>query len=499
MLKRLICLMLMGILVFTAAAAQETAAAPYTMAGFDNTQYRKWEENQFFKRMEEKTGVSFTFLQFDKEESWQEYKRSMEKGTELPDVLFKANLSSAECMELTQKGVLVDLMPYLEENCPHLWALMQEDPSIQETITMPDGTVPALPYITTTPTQNYLWINQKFLTALNLSVPTTTEELKNVLLAFRDRDPNRNGKKDEIPLGFLGPFDLKFLAHGFGLICNDYNVFEKDGKACFMPLEEAFPAFISWCRELYQEKLLDKNGFSTTSAMRQVTDSNAAEVYGMIITPVAADVFRTDWSDDYVIMDPLVYEGGQVYRDFAGGVLEGTFAVTTGCKDIEKMLQWVDLLYTEEGALLATIGKENVDYLVDGDGTWRLTEETKNDTYYTITNLIDGGGMIPGLLADDFQRRFSGNAALQQTLSGQDSFNAKTHLPFPVYHLTQAQLDEISPLQMQIGRYVDMQIARWVLGEEEISEENFENFKNTLDEMGLPAFMAFWQNVLDNR
>ena len=498
MLKRLVCLFLAAALGFSFVIAEDTAA-PFIMAGFDDTMYRNWTENSFFLRMEEKTGVDFDYLQFTTQEEWENYKKSLKKDGEMPDVLFKANLSSAECMEMVNSGVLIDLMPYLPECCPNLWALMQEDESILSAVTMPDGTVPALPYITKIPTQNYLWINQKFLDALKLSAPATAEELKNVLIAFRDQDPNRNGKADEIPLGFLGPFDLKFMAHAFGLICNDYNLFEKDGKACFMPLEAEFPAFISWCRDLYAQKLMDQKGFATTSKLREVTDSKAAETYGMVIAPAAADVFRTDWASDYVLMEPLFYNGVQIYRDFAGGVLLGAFAVTAHCTDVQKMLRWVDTLYTEEGTVLATIGKENVDYMVDGDGTWRFTESAQDDPYFTVNHLIDGGGITPGILVESFQRRFSGNAKLQKILDDQIRFNQKTRLPFPILHLTQQQLSVIVPLQQTIGAYVDTQIARWVLGEEEFSTEAYEQFKISLDEMGLPAFMAFWQDLMDHR
>ena len=34
-------------------------------------------------------------------------------------------------------------------------------------------------------------------------MPTTTEELKEVLIAFKTDDPNGNGKADEIPLSFI--------------------------------------------------------------------------------------------------------------------------------------------------------------------------------------------------------------------------------------------------------------------------------------------------------
>lgn len=498
--RRVLCLALAAALCLGGAAlAEGEKAASFVMAGYDNTSYRSWTSNQFFSRMEEKTGVHFEFRQYGEAADWQKAKAAMTADSaDLPDVLFKASLSGDECMEMREKGVLIDLKPYLEEYCPHLWAMLQEHPDYLEAITLPDGSIAALPYISDPSTQNYMWINAEWLKNLRLEAPATAQELVNVLEAFKTRDPNRNGKADEIPLGFLGPFDLKFLGHAFGLVANDYNVFVQDGQVRFMPLEDNFRLFVTWCRDLYQAGLLDKNGFSLTDDMRTVTDSNAAATYGIIITNMAADLFRVTWSNQYEILMPLSYEGNQVYRSFSGHVLRGTFAVTTHCADPARMLQWVDYLYTEEGSVLSCIGQENVDYLVDGDGTWRLLDANQNQyEMYRGETLIEGGAENPGFLAYDFQRRMSGSDEVRTILEAQKAFDAYTVLPFPYYVLTKEQQAEIAPLQEKLGSFVDVQMARWVLGEEEISDAAFDAFSQKLNELGLSDFLTFWQNVLE--
>jgi len=498
--KRIICLALVMALCFGfSASAEQTEKTIFVMAGFDDTEYRTWANNQFFIRMEELTGVSFAYQQYKSLDAWTQAKEQMTAEGEMPDVLFKGALTGAECISLREKGVLIDLKPYLAEYAPNLWAILQQHPEYLSAITLPDGSIAALPYISTLPVQNYIWINTAWLETLHLEEPTTAEEFVNVLTAFLEKDPNKNGKNDEIPLGFMGPFDLKFLAHAFGLIANDYNVFARDGKACFMPLEENYRLFVTWCRDLYQAKLLDQDGFLLSSTLRTVTDSDAAETYGAIITPVAADVFRTTWGqEDYSVMLPLAYEGQRIYRDFAGPLLRGAFAVTCACKDPAAMLQWVDHLYTEEGAILASVGKENVDYLIDGDDTWRMTESARNSSaYYSAETLIDGGATSPGILAEAFQRRFGGGAKLKKMLEKQAQFRGYAEMPFPYYCLTAEQQEQIDALQAEIGLYVDMQLARWVLGEEEISDASFSAFEAHLNDLGLPAFLEFWQSVLD--
>ena len=500
--KRMISLLLALLLCFgTAAMAEGTDTPQFVMAGYDSTQYRDWLNNLFFVRMEERTGIKFVYQQYTDAAAWQKVKDQMTAGdANLPDVLFKASLGGAECIELREKGVLIDLKPYLQENCPNLWAILEANPDYLEAITLPDGSIAALPYIAEPSAQNYLWVNREWLTTLRLEEPTTAQELIDVLTAFRDRDPNRNGKKDEIPMGFLGPFDLKFLAHAFGLIANDYNVYTEDGTVKFMPLQENYRLFVTWCRDLYKEGLLDKNGFSYTDDMRTVTDSNATAVYGIILTSMAADLFQVSWAENYEIMMPLSFDGQQVYRDFAGPLLRGTFAITSHCKEPEKMLQWVDFLYSQEGAILASIGQEDTDYLVDGDGTWRLLDSNQsNYDMYRAGTLIEGGAEGPGVMTGEFQGRISGGALVQTILAKQEQFCAYLRMPFPYYTLTEEQEARIAPLQAEIGYYVDVQLARWVLGEEEITDESFSQFEQHLNELGLDQFLAFWQDILDRQ
>ena len=498
-MSALLCLVMCAAMM---GAGQAEDAAAFAMAGFDDTSMREWKDNRFFERMQEITGMRFTFSQFTKREEWTAYKAALETGSELPDVLFKADLTSAECIALREKGVLVDLKPYLPEYAPHVWAILQENPDALAAITLPDGSIAALPFINALPLQNYLWINKQWLTTLRLEEPATAEELTQVLEAFKTRDPNRNGGADEIPLAFLGPFDLKFLAHAFGLICNDYNVFlDDDGQVKFMPAEENFRSFISWCHDLYQRGLLDKNGFSTADTLRVVTDSNKTPTYGAILNVAASNVFQVSWSDQYVPLKPMTYGGKQIYRNFFGPVQRGTFAVTSACKNPEAMLQWVDYLYTEDGAKLATAGKENVDYLVDGDGTWRLVDSAQqNSTQFIAAVLIDGGAPAPGIPATEFVRRFNRDSqAARDVLQRQIEWNGLCVQPMPYLNLSREQEKEIAGLQSKIGPCVDIAIANWVMGEEEISDASFEKFYSELDSLGLADFLRFWQDAVDRR
>ena len=215
---------LVFVMLFSTACAESTQKAPdYLMEGYDGGfTYRVWETNLFFERMQEKTGISFQLRQYTDTDKWEERKRDIMNGTDLPDVLFKAELSSAEVRDLYQNGYLIDLKPYLEAYAPDLWKLLLENAEWEKAITMADGAIPALPAINTLQNNDAMWINTSWLKKLKLEMPKTAEELTEVLRAFKTGDPNGNRQQDEIPLTFLGMWELRFLGHAFGIIDNDY-------------------------------------------------------------------------------------------------------------------------------------------------------------------------------------------------------------------------------------------------------------------------------------
>lgn len=495
--KRIFCLVLAAMMAFAAgAAAQEEKA--YTLAGFDDTQYRNWETNLFFERMEKATGIRFEKVQYKKAAEWTAYKASLEKGQDMPDVLFKAGLTGAECISLYEAGVLVDLKPYLEENCPNLWAYLTANPEALEAVTLPGGQIVALPYISQTPVQNYIWVNMAWLEKTGKKMPENAAELEDVLAAFRDMDLNKNGKADEIPLSFMGPFDLKFLAHAFGMTANDYNLYVKEGQVRFLPFDEQFRPFLEWCRDMYANGLLEKDGFILSTAMRsqQVQSAEDTPIYGMIITPMAQDVFRNAYGDNYDILMPLEFNGSRVYRDFSGTVLRGTFAVTSACEDVEKMLGWVDYLYSPEGNILMTAGIEKEDYFYNADGTWSLTQATEENTYFTIMALISGGATAPGLLNEEFQRNYADSKKMQKIMGQQDAFKQYLVQPFPYYTLTEEQQRRADEMQTLLGPCVDRMMGRFIKGEVELTDETYNAFLEELRTLGADEFVAFWQQVL---
>ena len=113
-------------------------------------------------------------------------------------------------------------------------ALLAAHPDWRAAITLDDGRIASLPLLNTTERQVCVWINAKWLSALNLSAPTSVEELTDVLLAFKTGDPNGNFKQDEVAADLIGVYEMRWLLPYFGVVADDSNLARlPDGSLAF--------------------------------------------------------------------------------------------------------------------------------------------------------------------------------------------------------------------------------------------------------------------------
>ncbi|MCL1796486.1 MAG: hypothetical protein FWG37_06310 [Clostridia bacterium] len=467
---------------------------------------RIWAESNFFARMAEQTGVSFVFEQFYDEAH---YLAALEEAFSpngiLPEVLFKANLTPQQEIKWLDSGCLIDLAPLLEEHAPNLWAILEARPDFREAITQPGGAIASLPAIVGTPRQPSIWINAEWLETLELSLPATIDEFSDILRAFRDLDPNQNRKADERPLSLIGPFEAKFLLHAFGLVPNDYNIFEIDGIVRFAPFEPAYREFVEWLATAHAEGLLDDNAFRAMQASRTTelaADRDAPLTIGCMVTVAPYHIVDMEQTTDYIVLPPLMYEGGQVYRRMIGSVSRGTFAVTSACSNVPAALRFVDALYTESGGRLAFAGLENEDYFMQSNGAWSWTD---GKDYSMLAeklskSIITGGdALTPGLEPAAFMRNSeikADNYARTQT----DTLTPYLVDPFPLLWPSDPALEtRIGTLQSVLAPAVDTAIAEFATGKRPLTDDEWALFEQELRLLGADEFTQLLQQALDER
>ncbi len=475
----------------------------FTIAGYDHEDTgHVWTENLFFQRMEERTGVHLKFAQYMTEPAWQAAKDGMLAGTiELPDALFKADLTTQETMKWFEAGKLIDLRPYLEQYAPNLWALLNTHPEWMEAVTLPTGKIVALPAIDELQFNNAMWINVSWLSRAGLDMPTTAEELTEVLRVFRDRDMNGNGKRgDEVPLTFSSLWDLRFLAHAFGINANDYYVtMDESGKVREVLTSDENRAFLTWLHQLWTEGLLDETGFSGLRNMNNSTDEKAAVVYGVMLSSTPVALVNAAALKEYALLDPLVYEDKQIYRDLTGDVIRGTFAITSACQDPAALVAWVDYLYTEDGFILSEAGEAGEEFSWNDDGTWlwETTSETLVNSVLPAATLRSGISM-PGYASIDFQKKIDDHSTLQ-VVDNLLRLKAFDTLPYPMVYLTDEQQARVDELIWNIGKYAEYQMVWFVTGDVELNDETWAEFCAQVKSLGVDEMVSIWQTAADQQ
>ncbi|MEG0579613.1 MAG: extracellular solute-binding protein, partial [Niameybacter sp.] len=330
--------------------------------------------NGFVKQLEELTNVKIEWDIATGDGSQQTQKLNLKLASgDYPDVFLRTPMSRAQLQLYGQQGLLLPLNDYIENNTTNLKAVFEELDYLKDALTAPDGNIYGLPSINLAyhvMYPNKLWLNQTWLEKLNLSEPKTTEEFYQVLKAFKEQDPNGNGKADEIPLAAAGS------EGNTGLFMNLMNSFVYydgtftqlvDGKIEFIADDEAFREGLRYIAKLYKEGLIAQNVFTmdrtqtTAIGMSEEPILGAAPAMwiGQFVQGSLANEAGSRFWDYQLAMEPL--EGPNGVKQTAApkpDMVGNAFSITSSCKTPEVAMQMIDYLYSMEGSLNGHYGPE---------------------------------------------------------------------------------------------------------------------------------------------
>lgn len=326
--------------------------------------------------------------------TWADKKGLILARTELPDVIIspKKGITDDEYLNMVSAGQLVAIDEYFDY-APNFSKILENSPGLRESITADDGHIYSFPYFVGTGetyncmTDKVTYINQKWLDALNLEMPKTTEDLKNVLVAFKENDPNGNGIADEISLTATGGyFDDWFGAFGIIPSANELgvkNLTILDGKVVYAAATDEYRAALDYFHELWTLGVIDPEVFTQDSSMLSAKEKANPRVAGMF------EAWRgTAWrlSDDdveYAILPAITGPNGDsLYPQRYSGLESRAGAlITTDCENIELAVRWVDTLIDPKYSFqMYTDWREGYHYVDNGgEHVEQLEKYDRND------------------------------------------------------------------------------------------------------------------------
>lgn len=442
-------------------------------------------QNQWLKDLEKNTNVKIEW-QVMSSNDWAEQKSILLASGTLPDIIL-GNQTFGDSDIVNNLSFFRPLDDYIEKNMPNLKAAMEETPELKKISTFPDGKIYSLP--TRLPSRpkssRQPVINKTWLDKLGLKAPETIDELYNVLKAFKEQDPNGNGKQDEIPFIEIG----NDLISPFGIAdLNNNNMIIKDGKAIYFPVSEEFKEGLKWENKLYAEGLLDKEVFTQDDTMRSAKFQNPdAPIVGFTYQWTPDAVFGK-WSDQYVTIPPIAGPDGKRYtigNPIGMSLNRNELLITTSSKYPEVAARWADQFYTNEASIqnfwgaIGTVIKKN-DY-----STYTLMDPpagTSADAWYWDQSLRDFG---PKYVSPSFEQKIVLNPESGDGLKLQLDKLGSEYVtePFPNVMYTSDEFEELPTLTTDIDGYVNTMRAQFI--SKGGIDEGWDDYVKQLNKMGL--------------
>jgi len=369
-----------------------------------------YDTNPMTLWIEETTGVDVVIKSFMGSASDYSTQISlmMTGGEELPDILYIQGEGNDRRSEYVEEGYLLNVAGYYmtdsyyfakafneaNSSVPEKYATMLNN-IFQYCANQKTGKMYGSVNILDDPTEGIYteaMINDVWLEKLNLSKPTTIDELYNVLVAFRDQDPNGNGKKDEVPLmGIVGQSYGRsvntYLINAFIQYVPSQKAMIENGKAFSYHDQDEYRQALIFMNKLLNEGLLSPLAFTGNGTdLRNMLNPTGGkpDVVGICCCWIAGDFM--DYSDSWKRYSPLpaladcTGRGGFSMIDAAN--VNTIYGLTSYCENPQLCWRLLDVLHSEEGYLVTRWGEEGVD--------WDYIENTE------FKDMAEGNGAYGG-------------------------------------------------------------------------------------------------------
>ncbi len=474
-------------------------------------------EMPFFKNLEEKTNVH---IEWDciEQNIYNEKKNILLAANELPDAFFGPNAFTIDdANKYGPMGTVIPLDELIDKYSVYYKNVIDET-LIGGLTTCFDGNKYTLGTIMEMEVRNYpdlLCINKLWLDNLNLEIPETLDEFYEVLKAFRDEDPNDNGKKDELPYvfmkfdhlrgygSFFGAFGLPDAVNGGNITPYDHFL-TQDGKVIFTADKPEYKEAIAYMHEFFKDELFDKEGFVNDRNQFYAKGSAPEMIVGSFYGWAPSQYVKGENSSNYIVIPPLKGPSGKepVVRKRINHInlqLSG-FAITKDCKHPEIAFRWADQFYDVKTSIEAQYGPIGVclEETADGKYTRILTPEGED------TNRINSPhDNAPKYLAAEIVRtafveeKKEKKNTNEEKLEGIEKYylNAKTIESLPLLTFKPEEIKINQTIGLDIVNLVREKQAQWLL--EGGIENEWDSYIAKLKQLKLDEYVEHMQSVYD--
>lgn len=500
-----------------------TERATLRVAVVQSTDVGDWNKNQMTDWYEKRTNVHVKFEALPNSADRMTKVNAMLTSGDVPDIFIfdygGFTLSQLQAYGSDQQ-LLIPLNKIIDEYCPETRRIFDVYPDAKKIYTMRNGEMYCMPSIgdcfACRVGYDEAFINKPWLDHLGLKVPESVDELETVLKAFKTKDPNRNGKSDEIPLTTLASdVELsRFIMSAFLYNPGAPYLVLNDGNIDIVVNKPGWREGLIYLNKLSREGLIPRTTFTQTSdQVRQLVNAKTP-VVGAIVGNTMPITPSDPRYKDYVKIPTLRGPSGTRIQnwDYYNPYYIGHCSITSACKIPEIAATWVDGQYELEAFCRAYIG------VLGTEWRWAKKGESGFTGDQAVYKFLTPFPAKPGRSWGQHSVIFASNDwELAQAigpksddkgglsfLKGLYDSARQDYYPYrqpkshqvPPLALTSEESSQIADLETNIDQYVVQMEAKFVTGAVDPNNDGaWRGYVNTLNRMKLDTYLSIYQKA----
>ena len=432
-------------------------------------------------------------------------------GTDLPDIFETRGLNP---VKLHQTGVTVETTDLIRKFAPNILRYVKEEKAIQAAMIAPDKRMyAAYPF---TEMQNgksnisasYYRID--WVKKLGFKEPVTVEDYYELLKAFREKDPNGNGKMDEVPhvmsalngLGFYGvAFDLSI-----GNTCKGW-VADKNGKIGYDYLNPRFKDHLAMLVKMYQVGIFTKSVTVKGNMRQQLLSTNRVGLQGgglnnveqrdRLISKAGVDLSE---GGHYFAPPPQNKITGKREFSATNPTKSRWMMISRTCKHPDVAIRWLDYIWgSEEGQIYLNFGIKGKTYDIGKDGKpYYLDNILNNPAGHSPSTALFEYGCLSQVLAfkrdDAFRQMFRKNEKLYNMPDKAVKYPQRP-LHLPAMLASPEDGEEYASIMADVDTYREEMYLKFIMGAEPL--DNFDKYVERMEFLGIEKVIAIQQRKYD--
>lgn len=444
-------------------------------------------------------------LVLNTKEGYEEKLNLLIASNELPDLI--APLSGEIGKDIGPKGALVAVDEYFDR-MPNFQKKITEDKNVYASVLAADGHIYNMPrFSEQIQFKSVPLIRTDMVEAVGKEVPTNFKELIDVLEAIKEKYPDSIGMVNRGKMNCL-------WANGVHYGTSQTMFYDKNlDKWVYGPMNDGFKEMITDFHTMWEKGLMDKEFF--TSSVQQWEEKLLSGQGVFTLDYATRAVTETEAykklhpEDTTFKFEPIMPLVSDYCQEPTLNISEQigiwtSFGVSADSPYIDRILEMIDWMYTEEAAALVQWGYEGEHYTLE-DNMRKYVPELKSayNPDGTIEPEMDLGLNHNRIMrlekADGFEPYVEGYSEMIDKYKNETNMfenNHRINLTF-----TDEETDEKGYIETNIRTYVEEEALKFITGEKDMSEyDSFitylkENGAQSLEEIYAAAYSRYQEQI----